>query len=114
MPAPVFLSAAVALSLASSPPALSPDVSAWLKDRAEEYQAALRRGARDGGAPLLWRERPRDFRVPDFSPPTSLAPLVRSVRPVVVNLSAVGANPKDPSKPAAPRPQGSGFLISPD
>ena len=39
-----------------------------------------------------------------------MAPLVKAVRPVVVNLSSVGVDPKDPRKAPVPHPLGSGWL----
>lgn len=70
------------------------------------------------GAPLfaaepgarLWRERSSADPLPDFVPPTSLAPLVRAVSRSVVNVSTVGAD--DPPG-AEPESLGSGFIINP-
>ncbi len=55
----------------------------------------------------LWKERsPRAAGPSDFRPPTSLAPLVRAVRPGVVNISA--------RNQGSSRSLGSGFVINAD
>ena len=81
------------------------DVTTWAADKVRAHKTALsaKPVATDGGS-ALFRERPPVL--PQFSPPTSLAPLVKAVRPGVVNLST--------SNGASSRSLGSGFLISPD
>src|SRR5215472_1066776 len=71
------------------------------------------------GAPLLaaeptshlWRERPPSDPLPEFVPPTSLAPLVRSVSGSVVNVSTRSAEDAGSTDPDS---LGSGFIISPN
>jgi len=58
----------------------------------------------------LWRERSAEATpLPDFVPPTSLAPLIRSVSRSVVNVSTVGAEAADGGESES---LGSGFIIS--
>lgn len=60
-----------------------------------------------GPAGLLWKERaPNTPPLPGFQPPTSLAPLVKAVRPGVVNIATRNEDTK--------RALGSGFVINPD
>ncbi len=61
-----------------------------------------------GPAGQLWKERLPNAPsgIPQFQPPTSLAPLVKAVRPGVVNISA--------RNEGTSRSLGSGFLINPD
>lgn len=64
----------------------------------------------------LWRERPPSEPLPgDFVPPTSLAPLVRAVKPGVVNISTINAQGRASGKqrPSPSRSLGSGFIITP-
>ncbi len=66
-----------------------------------------------GSAPgaRLWRERsPEAAPLPDFVPPTSLAPLIRSVSRSVVNVSTVGV--AEPADGGDAESLGSGFIIS--
>ena len=59
----------------------------------------------------LWRERsPEAAPLPDFVPPTSLAPLIRSVSRSVVNVSTVGV--AEPADGGEAESLGSGFIIS--
>ncbi len=65
----------------------------------------------------LWRERASDANVlPGFVPPTSLAPLVRSVREGVVNVSTAltDTDARGAAQEKARRSLGSGFVIGPD
>src|SRR5215813_15487503 len=62
-------------------------------------------------APRLWRERPPSERLPEFVPPTSLAPLVRAVSGSVVNVSTRSAEDAGSTEPDS---LGSGFIISPN
>ncbi|MBX7116157.1 MAG: trypsin-like peptidase domain-containing protein [Myxococcaceae bacterium] len=100
--------------------ALADDAEAWVRERIAEQRAALKAraaAADDSRADVaavpqpnrgtaLWRERAPDAGAPNFELPTSMsfAPLVKAVRPGVVNVSTTGA--------AATRSLGSGFVIS--
>ncbi len=59
----------------------------------------------------LWRERPPSDPLPEFVPPTSLAPLVRSISGSVVNVSTRSAEDAGSTDPDS---LGSGFIISPN
>ena len=100
--------------LAPAASASTPDVERWVRARAAEHRAYLEQlSARltAEGTPL-WRERPSgEPALPDFTPPTSLAPLIRAVRDGVVNISTEGS--ADASGTPR-RSSGSGFIISPD
>src|SRR5256885_10649219 len=89
------LAAALCLALALDASADSADVERWVRARAAEHRAYLDQlGARltAEGTPL-WRERvPGEPPLPDFTPPNSLAPLVRAVREGVVNISVEGVS----------------------
>jgi serine protease Do len=97
----------LALLLLLVPSALfAEDISAWAREKVREHGAPARAPAE----PLkpsgkLWRERPANFPVPEFIAPTSLAPLVKAVRPGVVNVATTNQG--------ASRSLGSGFLINP-
>ncbi|MFP2925485.1 trypsin-like peptidase domain-containing protein [Pyxidicoccus sp. 3LG] len=65
---------------------------------------------RPGG---LWRERaPGEPGLPDFVPPTSLAPLIRAVEAGVVNITTV--TPRDNGLAGMKKATGSGFVLTPD
>ncbi|HZN91299.1 MAG TPA: trypsin-like peptidase domain-containing protein [Myxococcales bacterium] len=111
------LAAALCLAFAldaSADSADPADVERWVRARAAEHRAYLDQlSARltAEGTPL-WRERlPGEPALPDFTPPTSLAPLIRAVREGVVNIRAEGT--ADGSMEPR-RSVGSGFIISPD
>jgi serine protease Do len=96
------------------------DLGAWLQARAQEHEAHLLAAPEPAG-PRMWQERPAPSEpLPEFVPPTSLAPLIRAVRPGVVNIRTTDAQAL--SGPAASaelgeaagRSLGSGFIISPD
>lgn len=114
---PALLSALLVATPAPSAPSANEDVvTPWVHSRAEDLETYLE--SRVTGRPIpagqMWRSRPVALRVPDFSPPPSLAPLVRAVRPGVVNISTVNApNVADGPGPAS-RSLGSGFIISAD
>jgi serine protease Do len=93
------------LALALTALLAADDVTDWATSKVKEHKAAIaaRPAVVDGGV-ALFRERPPV--VPGFVPPTSLGPLVKAVRPGVVNLST--------SNEGSSRSLGSGFLISPD
>jgi serine protease Do len=81
------------------------EVEAWVRAR-----LAAQRGqtAPLSPAPALWRERAPGAPavIPGFQPPTSLAPLVKAVRPGVVNIGT--------RNEGTSRSLGSGFVISPE
>jgi serine protease Do len=99
----------LALVLAATAPASGPastdDVAKWAADKVHEHRAALlaRPLSSDGGSALFRERAPA---MAKFEPPTSLAPLVKAVRPGVVNLSTQNGG--------SARSLGSGFVISPD
>ncbi|HVE87246.1 MAG TPA: trypsin-like peptidase domain-containing protein [Myxococcales bacterium] len=113
MPRPA--AAFVLLLLAQAASADTADVDRWVRARAAEHRAYLDQlGSRltAEGTPL-WRERlAGDPALPDFTPPTSLAPLVRAVRDGVVNISAEEGPVDGAVQPR--RSLGSGFILSPD
>jgi serine protease Do len=82
------------------------DLGAWLKSRAQEQELYLEsQAASPNGS--MWRERPiGEPALPELSAPTSLAPLIRAVRPGVVNIRTVQSG--------AGRSLGSGFILTPD
>jgi serine protease Do len=93
------------------------EMSGWLQDRARAYEAHLEAGGAERPGTGMWRERPAEVSLPEFVPPTSLAPLIRAVRSGVVNIRTVNSQPGAPPGivgPAAGRSLGSGFIISPD
>jgi len=103
------------LVLATSASA-DPGVDAWLQARAREQSAWLLAPAErptGSGAPVgLWRERAaEDPGIPNFVPPTSLAPLIRAVEAGVVNINTVNARDR---MGGARRSTGSGFVLTPD
>ncbi len=118
-----MLPTVLALLLLAAAPApakseLSPEVERWVSSTAEQYRAVIAPlrprlrakapgGCRGRAAPTLWRERPADTQLPAFTPPTSLAPLIRALRPGVVNISTVRQR-------AGGRSLGSGFILGPD
>lgn len=80
-----------------------------LEDWVRQKMAAQREG--QGSAPAaptgaLWQERRNASPLPEFHPPTSLAPLVKAVRPGVVNIST--------RNEGTSRSLGSGFVINAD
>lgn len=111
---PSSLTAAAFLLIASN--AYGQDAERWVRDRVAEQRAALAekperpQPAAPAASPgtQLWRERVPDAGVTSFELPTSMsfAPLVKAVRPGVVNVSTSSA--------AGGRSLGSGFLISPE
>lgn len=91
-----------------SVPALAQTVDEWVKAKISAQRTS---NAPVSQSPLpsgqLWRERPAKSRpLPDFVPPTSLAPLVKAVRPGVVNIAA--------RNEGSTRSLGSGFVINPE
>jgi len=80
------------------------ELEAWVKAK-----VAAQRGLPAVPLPAvgtLWKERPAGVRgpIPGFQPPTSLAPLVRAVRPGVVNIST--------KNEGTSHSLGSGFVIN--
>jgi serine protease Do len=103
------------LALASSASA-GTSLEGWLQARAREHAAwHAAQGERAGvtSGPLgLWRERTgEDPAIPDFVPPTSLAPLIRAVEAGVVNITTVNAKK---GMGVSGRSTGSGFVLTPD
>jgi serine protease Do len=89
----------------------------WLKARVREHAAwfAAQGGGegRPAAGPGLWRERTgNDSGIPDFVPPTSLAPLIRAVEAGVVNITTVA--PRDSGLGGMKKATGSGFVLTPD
>ncbi|WP_225409702.1 trypsin-like peptidase domain-containing protein [Stigmatella hybrida] len=87
----------------------------WLQARAREHAVwmAKQEHRSEAGALALWRERPASQNpdIPDFVPPSSLAPLIRAVEASVVRISTLNA----PSRTGvAGRSTGSGFVLTPD
>jgi serine protease Do len=87
----------------------------WLQARAREHAVwmAEQEHRAEPGALALWRERPpsQNSGIPDFVPPSSLAPLIRAVQGSVVRIRTLNA----PSRTAgAGRSTGSGFVLTPD
>jgi serine protease Do len=89
-------------------------LQAWVKSLGQAHRAHLERvRAPEGGE--LWRERQATEAVlPGFVPPTSLAPLVKSVSTGVVNVSTSLDAPGRGGADRARRSLGSGFVIGPD
>jgi serine protease Do len=103
------------LTLASSASA-GPGVDSWLQVRAREHHAWLTAQTAAAGStanPLgLWQERAAgELGIPDFVPPTSLAPLIRAVEAGVVNITTVNGRDR---LGRAGRSTGSGFVLTPD
>jgi serine protease Do len=105
----------LSLVLATSASAGS-GVDSWLQARAREHAAFLNapqeRAPINGGPLGLWRERAEgEPGIPDFVPPTSLAPLIRAVEAGVVNITTVNARDR---LGVSGRSTGSGFVLTPD
>ncbi|MCY1036059.1 trypsin-like peptidase domain-containing protein [Corallococcus sp. BB11-1] len=107
------------LALAPVAEAAEDPLLPWLQARVREHTAffaappppsAVSEGT--VGPSALWRERaPGSAGVPQFVPPTSLAPLIRAVEAGVVNITTVGPG----ALPGAvKRSTGSGFVLTPD
>jgi serine protease Do len=120
---------AVPLFVSTSLAGDSGPVGPWVKARAQEYasfldgrsqgqgQAQAQGQGQPPAAPALgqlWRERPPASHLPAFVPPTSLAPLIRAVRPGVVNINATSNAASGGPSRGDGRSLGSGFIISPD
>ncbi|WP_199738501.1 trypsin-like peptidase domain-containing protein [Corallococcus sp. CA054B] len=91
----------------------------WLQARVREHLAwfasptpATADAPVTAGVSSLWRERPAGYAgLPHFTPPTSLAPLIRAVEAGVVNITTVGPGAV---AGAVKRSTGSGFVLTPD
>ena len=68
---------ALAVTGAAGAATIQKDVKGWLQERASAYESHLQAGGEPQRTAPLWRERPADAALPDFVPPTSLAPLIR-------------------------------------
>jgi serine protease Do len=109
---PVFL----VLALAPVARADEGPLDSWLQARVREHTAwfaAQAAGEGRSGALGLWRERaPGDKVLPDFVPPTSLAPLIRAVEAGVVNITTVAL--RESGLGGMKKATGSGFVLTPD
>ncbi|WP_164000390.1 trypsin-like peptidase domain-containing protein [Pyxidicoccus caerfyrddinensis] len=109
---PVFL----VLALAPMARADEGPLDSWLQARVREHTAwfaAQAAGESRSGALELWRERaPGDKVLPDFVPPTSLAPLIRAVEAGVVNITTVAL--RESGLGGMKKATGSGFVLTPD
>ncbi len=97
---------ALAILVASS--AFADDVSEWVGAKIREQRAGEPRpptSASTNGVPWSASAAPLKQQLAHFVPPTSLAPLVRAVRPGVVNVST--------QNEGTSRSLGSGFIINP-
>ncbi len=93
-----------ALVLFVSAVAFADDVGDWAREKVRQHPEAVRAEPLPKGK--LWRERPGSSPLPDFVAPGSLAPLVKAVRPGVVNVATTNQGTS--------RSLGSGFLINAD
>ncbi|MBJ6762694.1 trypsin-like peptidase domain-containing protein [Myxococcaceae bacterium JPH2] len=113
---PRFLSVCLVLALAPLAGAAEDPLTPWLQARAREHATyiGVHAAGADGrtGAMGLWQERaPGSSGLPNFVPPTSLAPLIRAVEAGVVNITAVSPG----SAPGGmKRSTGSGLVLTPD
>ena len=99
----IFFAALLAL------PASAQTVEEWVHGKIATQKGLLKATPPTpiGPAGQLWRERPTNSQgLPGFVPPTSLAPLVKAVRPGVVNIATRNEDTR--------RSLGSGFVINPD
>ncbi|MCA3016925.1 MAG: trypsin-like peptidase domain-containing protein [Myxococcaceae bacterium] len=114
----------VVLTLLVAAPATADELRDWARAKVRAQREGLEARTAEapaepdeGGAPTAWRERTiipfwkerlpgGPSLVPSFTPPASLAPLVRAVRAGVVNLSTKNEGPS--------KSLGSGFLITAD
>lgn len=88
-------------------PAFGQTLDEWVQQRIAEQRASLPVTPGPAASGLLWRERDaKTPRLPNFTPPSSLAPLVNAVRPGVVNIST--------KNDGSSRSLGSGFVINPE
>ncbi|QSQ14972.1 trypsin-like peptidase domain-containing protein [Myxococcus landrumensis] len=110
----------VLLVLALTPLSAGADedpVGPWLQARMREHAAWFSYSGTGGegrsGAMDLWRERPAgEPGLPHFTPPTSLAPLIRAVEAGVVNITTV--SPRESGLAGMKRSTGSGFVLTPE
>ncbi|MFP2958939.1 trypsin-like peptidase domain-containing protein [Myxococcus sp. 1LA] len=112
-----FFSAGLMLALVPFVAAAKSPLDAWLPARAREHAAwfAAQAAGTEGqsAGPGLWRERAEgDPGIPDFVPPSSLAPLIRAVEAGVVNITTVG--PRGSGLEGMKKSTGSGFVLTPD
>lgn len=116
VPSSLSRSVVALLAVLATAASADPGVEAWLQARAREQAAYLtvsgERGPASNGPLGLWRERTAsDPGIPNFVPPTSLAPLIRAVESGVVNITTVNAVDR---QGIAKRSTGSGFVLTPD
>ncbi|WP_205525857.1 trypsin-like peptidase domain-containing protein [Pyxidicoccus trucidator] len=115
-----LLSVLLVLALAPVAGADEGPLDSWLQARVREHTAwfAASQGTAGEGRPAalglgLWRERaPGDRGIPDFVPPTSLAPLIRAVEAGVVNITTVAL--RESGLGGMKKATGSGFVLTPD
>src|SRR4051812_32374616 len=111
-----MLRAALVASLLFASAARADEVIDWAREKVRQHgakapvkpaePAAVEAPAPSKPGSKLWRERSGSAALPEFVPPTSLAPLVKAVRPAVVNVATTNAG--------ASRSLGSGFVINAD
>jgi serine protease Do len=93
-------------------------LDSWLRARVREHTAWFAAAqapaeSRPAAQLGLWRERgPNDKGIPDFVPPTSLAPLIRAVEAGVVNITTVAL--RESGLGGMKKATGSGFVLTPD
>lgn len=110
----VLVGALAALPWAASGAGGARSITEWVSAKVAEQEASLRQTARPTPQAPLYRERPPGAGpLPDFVPPTSLAPLIRAVRSGVVNISTTNTASRGGLSPAS-RSLGSGFILSPE
>ncbi|MCP3103533.1 trypsin-like peptidase domain-containing protein [Myxococcus sp. K15C18031901] len=111
-----LLSVLFVLAFAPVAGATEGPVGPWLQARVREHAAwfsSQQNGEARSGSLGLWRERaPGETALPNFVPPTSLAPLIRAVEAGVVNITTV--SPRESGQAGMKRSTGSGFVLTPD
>ncbi|WP_223645958.1 trypsin-like peptidase domain-containing protein [Corallococcus sp. EGB] len=114
-----LFSVLLVVALAPVAQAAEDPLTPWLQARVREHLAwfaapppAAVEAPSAAGASSLWRERPAGYTgLPNFTPPTSLAPLIRAVEASVVNITTVGPGAV---AGAVKRSTGSGFVLTRD
>lgn len=105
----VRLSLILALASFGALPASAQSVEEWVRGKVATQKGLIKSVPPTPVGPTgqLWKERAANTpALPGFQPPTSLAPLVKAVRPGVVNIATRNEDTK--------RSLGSGFVINPD
>ncbi len=99
----------ILLAMLVASPAWAETVEEWVRGKVSTQRGILKAVPPSpvGPAGQMWKERAATAPpLPGFVPPTSLAPLVKAVRPGVVNIATRNEDTK--------RSLGSGFVIHPD